>query len=181
MTSNGHFERPVWTKAVSAVSAVTTQEIDRANLDTRWRTQMKDVWRSWIAHTGSSKGNLSGWTFDRAKGTYTSSKDVMARQFAKYPKFKRFREAGPRYREQMEELLGSRVASGKFARGNDILDAPARPSDDESALSATSAAAPQESSVEATAGSGEKERQLSLGQRRAKGRKRPLKRTHCWR
>lgn len=156
MTRNGYFKKPVWTKAVSAVSAVTSQKVDRVNLDTRWRTQIKSIWKLWIAHT-ASLGNLSEWAFDETMGTFTSSEDVMSRHFTKHPEYERFRETGPRYRDKMEELLGSWGATGKYARSSLSFDTPAPPFDDESVTLMNVSAAPSHTASEAaTAGPGEK-------------------------
>jgi hypothetical protein len=74
-TDNGNFKSTVWVKVVEAVRTAARQQLQITRLicDSRWRNHFKKIWRLWTKH----KIQISGWTWDSNKETYTNEEDVM--------------------------------------------------------------------------------------------------------
>ncbi|OJD26870.1 hypothetical protein ACJ73_01734 [Blastomyces percursus] len=115
-TDNGNFKIHGWNIAVQAVRRVTHQNVNKNNLENRWRSN-KRIWRLWMKH----KNQISGWTWCAERETYINDPEVMDEYFRRHPDMILFQHQGPAFREQHEQLLDGKLATGQYAVGSQAM------------------------------------------------------------
>ncbi|OJD22752.1 hypothetical protein ACJ73_05895 [Blastomyces percursus] len=105
-TDNGNFKVHGWNIAVQAVRRVTHQNVNKSNIDNRWRSN-KRIWRLWMKH----ENQISGWTWCAERETYINDPEVMDEYFRRHPDMILFQHQGPAFRELYEQLLDGKLAT----------------------------------------------------------------------
>lgn len=80
-------------------------KIKPLDLKNRWHHEFKDVGQLWHDHVEAVSYRRSGWKFNASKRTFLAAPDTMDDYFAENPERARFRESGPRYHRQLDDLF----------------------------------------------------------------------------
>ncbi|KAL1991604.1 hypothetical protein VTN49DRAFT_4912 [Thermomyces lanuginosus] len=124
-SNTGNFKPSAWDTVVPAVKeAAAGQEVTEEQCRNCWKEKQQPL-REFTRHANQ----LSGWTFDRSRGTYVSAPDVMDSYFQNHQCFAVFRDRGPDFQNLLQELLGGELVTAEYVRTADSLPDEVRSSD----------------------------------------------------
>jgi hypothetical protein len=109
--SDGGFKQSGWNIIFKAVNDASGNfPLELKHVKSKYSNANR-IWKLWEAH---EKSCISGWT-RREDGALVNDTEVEEDYFSKHNDRKRFRRKAPRYLQEMIEVFGDRVATGRSA------------------------------------------------------------------
>ncbi|KAE9961231.1 hypothetical protein BLS_003058 [Venturia inaequalis] len=110
LAADNSFKSAAWTYIAKKVSEFYGRPISVTQCQTKWQNVRKP-WPIWLAHLGAT----SGWTTNKL-GVLVSKPEVMDRYYEKYPERRQFRYRRIEFENELDFLIGGRIATGRYAR-----------------------------------------------------------------